>query len=155
MRRVFADRGPMKYAALAIAGALSATVILGTGGAHADPAGAVPSADDLTRQVSVIFDNTASGTQRASYLEGGDAALPVANSIGGPIAEHRSMVSLEVEDPTREGDHVTSQLVMSVMGMGSQRRTLNWFERGSIWKLSNGSLCSLFNDTSRGARCPL
>jgi len=155
MRRVFADRGPVKYAALATAGALSVAVVLGTGGAHADPAAAVPSADDLAQQMSVIFDNTASGAQRASYLEGGDAALPVANSIGGPIAEHRSMVSLQVENPTREGDHVTSQLVMSVMGMGSQRRPLNWVERGGIWKLSNGSLCSLFNDTSHGARCPL
>ncbi|SLC54208.1 Uncharacterised protein [Mycobacteroides abscessus subsp. bolletii] len=144
----------MKHVAIFLAAALSATAVLGTGDAHADPA-AMPSSDELTQQLSVIFDNTANSAQRASYLEGGNAALPVADSIGGPIAEHRSMVSLHVENPTLEGDHVTSQLVMSVMGIGSQSRPMNWLERGGMWKLSNGSLCRLFSETNRGTRCPL
>lgn len=155
MRHVFGRRAPLQHAAVLTIDALSAAVFLGAGIAYADPAANGPSADELTKQVSVIFDNTAGSAQRASYLEGGDAALPVANSIGGPIGEHRSMVSLQVENPTREGDHVTSQLVMSVMGMGSQRRQMNWVERNGVWKLSSDSLCSLFNETSHGDRCPL
>ncbi len=155
MRRVFARRAPVEQAAMFAAGALCSAAVLGAGGAYADPATALPSADELNKQVSVIFDGTASSAQRASYLEGGNAALPVANSIGGPIAEHRSMVSLQVENPTLEGDHVTAQLVMSVKGMGSQRRAMNWVERDGTWKLSNGSLCSLFDETSHDNRCPL
>ncbi|MBA0046692.1 hypothetical protein MLB1_10250 [Mycobacteroides sp. LB1] len=131
-----------------------AAAVLGAGDAHAEPA-ALPSPDQLTKQLSVIFDNNASSAQRTSYLEGGNAALPVANLIGGPIAEHRSMVSLQVENPTFAGDHLTSQLKMSVMGMGSQRRPLDWVERRGVWKLSNGSLCDIFNETARGNSCPL
>ena len=155
MEDLLSCRIPVRNIALTAAGSLFAAAVLGVGSAYGEPGAPVPSADQLNRQLTVIFDNNASGPQRASYLEGGDVALPVANSIAGPIAEHRSMVSMQIEHPALEGDHITSQLVMSVMGMGSQRRPMDWVERSGVWKLSNGSLCGLYNETNHGASCPL
>ncbi|WP_078309294.1 MULTISPECIES: hypothetical protein [unclassified Mycobacterium] len=141
--------------AAAAAGALTAGLALGAGNSYAEPAPALLSADQLTRRLAVIFDTNAGAAERAAYLEGGQAALPTADEIGGPIAQHRSMVSLRVENPALEGNHLTSQLVMSVIGMGSRRRTLDWVESGGAWKLSNGSLCALFDETAKGNGCTL
>lgn len=135
--------------------ALAVGTLLGGGSAQADPGADVPSADQLTAQLSVIFDVNADGVQRASYLEAGEAALSVANTVGGPIAQHRSMVSMYVDDPVRNGDRLNSDLVMSVMGIGAQRRPLAWIQQGSTWKLSTDSLCAIYTETSKTSNCPL
>ncbi|WP_246227248.1 hypothetical protein [Mycolicibacterium helvum] len=137
-----------------MAGAITGATVLGGAVAHAEPP-ALPSAEQLTNQVSVIFDVNADRAQRASFLEAGDAALPVVDIVGGPIAQHRSMVSMRVENPTLDGDHLSSQLVMSVMGMGAQRRPLDWVEQDRTWKLSTASLCSVYTEISRTSSCPV
>ena len=50
---------------------LTLTAMLGASVAQAEPVPIPPSADQLTRQVSVIFDLNADRNQRASYLETG------------------------------------------------------------------------------------
>ncbi|ORA98008.1 hypothetical protein BST33_17645 [Mycolicibacter minnesotensis] len=130
----------------------------GLGGVHAHaepPVTPVPSASQLTSQVAVIFDTDADRALRASYLEAGAAALPVADVLAGPMAQHRSMVSMRVEDPVSNGDRLSSQLVMAVMGIGAQRREINWVEHAGSWKLTTDSLCSLYTEVSRGQGCPL
>ncbi len=134
---------------------MTAAVTLGAGAAEAQPVPTTPSADQLTAQVAVIFDPNADRVQRASYLEAGDAALPVADTLAGPMAQHRSMVSMRVENPTSDGTRLSSQLVMSVMGMGVQHRPLDWIEEGGTWKLSTGSLCTIYTETSRTSACPV
>jgi hypothetical protein len=150
-RRIYACR----LVLATVTAAFAAAATLGPGVAQAEPASTLPSADQLTAQVSVIFDLNADRAQRASYLEAGDAALPVADTVAGPMAQHRSMVSMRVENPTLEGGHVNSQLVMSVMGIGAQRRPLDWIEQGGTWKLSTGSLCGIYTETSRTSNCPV
>lgn len=135
---------------------VSSAWALGGAHAHAEPPGRpVPSASQLTSQVAVIFDSGADPTLRASYLEAGVSALPVADALAGPMAQHRSMVSMKVEDPTPNGDRLSSQLVMAVMGIGAQRRTINWVEHSGSWKLTTDSLCSVYTEVSRGEQCPL
>ncbi|MGU3651933.1 hypothetical protein [Mycolicibacterium sp. A43C] len=114
-----------------------------------------PSADQLTSQVDVIFDLNADRALRASYLEAGAAALPVADTVAGPMAQHRSMVSMRVENPTLDGTRLSAQLVMSVMGMGVQHRLLDWVDEGDTWKLSTGSLCNIYTETARTSDCPV
>jgi len=150
-RRNHAYRPPL--ATMTVAFSVAAT--LGAGVARAEPVPAPPSADQLTSQVAVIFDLNADRAQRASYLEAGDAALPVADAVAGPMAQHRSMVSMRVENPMPAGARLNSQLVMSVMGIGAQRRPLDWIERGGTWKLTTGSLCSIYTETSRTSNCPV
>jgi hypothetical protein len=135
--------------------ALTAGMVIGGGSANADPSASVPSADQLTAQLSAIFDVNGASVQRASYLEAGDAALPLADSVGRPMAEHRSMVSMYVEDPARNGDRLSSELVVSVMGIGTQRRPLVWIERGGTWTLSTDSLCAIYTEASKTSSCPL
>lgn len=122
--------------------------------AQADPTAATPSAEQLTNQLSVILDTTAPIAQRASYLQAGDSAMSAVNALATPIAQHRSMISLQIEDPTVAGDQVASQLVMSVAGMGSQRRPLNWIAQNGQWKLSNGSLCDMLREFGGSETCP-
>ncbi len=131
----------------------TAAVLGGATAARAEPV--APSADQLTTQVSAIFDLNADRAQRASYLQAGDAALPVADTVAGPMGQHRSMVSMRVENPTLDGEHVNSQLVMSVMGIGAQSRPLTWIEQGGTWKLSTRSLCDIYTETSRTSKCPV
>jgi hypothetical protein len=131
----------------------TAVALVGATVARAEPS--VPSADQLTTQVSMIFDLDTDRVQRASYLEAGDAALPMADTVAGPMNQHRSMVSIRVEDPTLDGKQLNSRLVMSVMGMGAQSRPLTWIERDGVWKLSTGSLCSIYTETSRTSNCPV
>lgn len=133
---------------------LAVATASGTDVAQADPA-PTPSAEQLTNQISVIFDVNADRAQRASYLEAGYAALPVADTVARPMAQHRSMVSMRVENPTPDGDRLNSQLVMSVMGIGAQRRAADWIDQGGTWKLSTGSLCSIYTETSRTSTCPV
>ena len=151
-----ASRVRVRRAALAaVTVVLAVAANIGIGPAHAEPVATVPSADQLTTQVSVIFDIDSDRIERASYLEAGDAAIPVADAIGGPMAQHRSMVSMRVENPTRNGDRLNSQLVMAVMGIGTQSRELEWIEQGGTWRLSTGSLCNIYRETSRASNCPL
>ena len=140
-------------ATMAVAFMVAAT--LGAGSAHGEPTPDPPSADQLTTQLSVIFDPNADKAQRASYLEAGDAALPIADAMAGPMAQHRALVSMRVENPIPDGERLNTQLVMSVMGIGAQRRPLDWIRQGDTWKLSTGSLCSLYTETSRTPNCPV
>lgn len=137
-----------------VAAALTVAAVLGGGFAHAEPA-TPPSADQLTTQVSVIFDVNANQAQRTSYLEAGNAGLAVADAVAGPFAQHRSMVSIHVENPVLNGGRLDSQLVMSAMGFGAKRHPLEWVEQGGIWKLSNRSLCDIYNAISRSSNCSL
>ncbi|WP_264065900.1 hypothetical protein [Mycolicibacterium komossense] len=147
---------PLQRAVLAtVTGALTVAVLLAGTPARAEPSTTVPSPDQLTDQISVIFDINADKAYRASFLEAGDAALPVADAVGGPMAQHRSMVSMRIENPTLNGDQLDTQLVMSVMGIGAQRREMDWIEKGGTWKLSTRSLCSIYLETSRTSSCPL
>lgn len=139
----------------AMTATLTVAAMLGAGIAQGEPAPTPPSADQLTSQVSVIFDLNADRTQRASYLEAGDAALPVADVVAGPMAQHRAMVSMRVENPTLNNAHLNSQLVMSVMGIGAQRRPVDWIEQDGTWKLSTGSLCDIYTETSKTSNCPV
>lgn len=128
---------------------------LGIGTAHSDPLPATPSTDQLTNQISVIFDANASDAQRASYLEAGSAAIPAANAVAGLIGQYRSMVSLRVENPALDGDRLTSQLAMSMMGMGSQTRPLAWVLQDGEWKLTSGSMCEIVQEVTNVNTCPL
>jgi len=65
------------------------------------------------------------------------------------------MVSMRVEDPMTNGDRLSSQLVMAVMGIGAQRRAIDWVEHAGSWQLTTDSLCSLYAEVSRGPGCPL
>lgn len=134
---------------------LTVVATLGAAVARAEPVPTAPSADQLTSQMAVIFDLNANRAQRASYLEAGDAALPVADIVARPMAQHRSMVSMRVENPTLDGTRLIAQLVMSVMGMGVQHRALAWVDEGGTWKLSTGSLCNIYAETSRTSDCPV
>lgn len=150
-RRIHAHRPALAMMTVA----LTVAATIGAGVAQAEPVPTPPSADQLTAQVAVIFDLNGDRAQRASYLEAGDAALPVADVVAGPMAQHRSMVSMRVENPTPDGARLNSQLVMSVMGIGAQRRPLDWIEQGGAWKLTTGSLCSIYTETSRTPDCPV
>ena len=148
-------RGQRTSFALATA-TLTVAWALGGGHAHArPPTTTVPTAGELSSELEVIFDTNAVSTLRASYLEAGVAALPVANTLAGPMAQHRTMVSMRVEDPTLNDDRLSSELVMEVRGIGAQRRPIEWVERDGSWKLSTDSLCSMYNEVSRAASCPL
>lgn len=139
-----------------ITAALTMAATLGASGvAQAEPAPGPPSADQLTNQISVIFDLNDDRGRRASYLEAGAVALPVADTIAGPMAQHSSMISLHVENPTLTGSQVNSQLVMAVMGIGAQRRPLDWIAQDGTWKLTTSSLCAIYEETSRTNNCPV
>ncbi|CAJ1507750.1 hypothetical protein [[Mycobacterium] burgundiense] len=120
---------------------LAAGALSGAGVALADPAPAVPTADQLTSQLQLVLNTGASDAQRAAELQGGQAAVPTANNIANQMNRYSALFDWRVQNPTLNGDRVDAQLAVSVPVMGTRTHDIFWVNQDGAWKLSNASAC--------------
>jgi hypothetical protein len=130
-----------------------ATLVVGgfaaTGVAAAQPA---PSADELTGKLQRVLNTSLPAGERASELEGGQAAVPTADNIAAVMDRYQSMMSWRVQNATLDGDQVNAELAVSVPVFGTRTHPIYWVNQDGAWKLSNPSACVIARDAA-GADC--
>ncbi len=92
---------------------------------------------ELTSKLQAALNGT------TSELEGGDAALPTINGIGGLLRTF-PQVTWSVGGPvTVDGETMTAPLNLASPGFAPVVQQLTWKWVGGSWKLSNQSACAL------------
>lgn len=128
--------------------AAMATAVVGLGVsiapvAAADPTPPVPSADQLTAKLQRAVNLGLSDSERAAELEGGAAAIPTANGIGGVMDQYSSMFNWNVQNPALNGNQVDAELSVSIPLMGTKTTPIYFVPVDGTWKLSNPSACAI------------
>ncbi len=124
------------------------TAAMGCGAAVglAQPPVSVPSPEQLTADLNTIFDSRASESERAAHLEGGPKAIRSADEVANAL--HGAPITLQVRNPTLNGDHLDTQLAVTASGMAIRSYSLTWVYQDPQWKLSNQSFCAIATQIS-------
>ncbi|MBY4575744.1 hypothetical protein ACN94_19535 [Gordonia paraffinivorans] len=97
----------------------------------------------LNTKVKTIMNSRGNRAARAAELEGGERALRQLDAVSAALTQYGNVgFSYQMVGPVQvSGNTMSAPLQISVVGRGSQNRTLTWVWTGDKWKLSNKSVC--------------
>ncbi|AFR47162.1 hypothetical protein [Gordonia sp. KTR9] len=120
----------------------------GTTVAPQQPVAAAPTAltpGQLNTKVRIVMNANGSRAARAAELEGGERALRQIDLVSRAITTYGNVgLSYQMVGPVQvSGTTLTAPLQISVVGRGSQNRSMTFVWSGNKWKLSNRSVCAI------------
>ncbi|MEO9326484.1 hypothetical protein [Gordonia aurantiaca] len=97
----------------------------------------------LNTKVKTVMNARNSRAARAAELEGGERALRQLDAVSQALTQYGNVgFSYQMVGPVQvSGNTMNAPLQISVVGRGTQNRTLTWVWSGDKWKLSNKSVC--------------
>ena len=107
----------------------------------ATPAALTPG--QLNTKVKLVMNTRNGRAARAAELEGGERALRQLDAVAQALTQYGNVgFSYQMVGPVQvSGNTMTAPLQISVVGRGTQNRTLTWVWSGDKWKLTNKSVC--------------
>ena len=99
----------------------------------------------LNTKVRIVMNSNGSRAARAAELEGGERALRQIDLVARAITTYGNVgLSYQMVGPVQvSGNTLTAPLQISVVGRGSQNRSMTFVWSGNKWKLSNRSVCTI------------
>ncbi|MFT4394125.1 hypothetical protein ACLTEW_04240 [Gordonia lacunae] len=99
----------------------------------------------LNTKVRIVMNSNGSRAARAAELEGGERALRQIDLVSRAITTYGNVgLSYQMVGPVQvSGTTLTAPLQISVVGRGSQNRSMTFVWSGNKWKLSNRSVCTI------------
>lgn len=99
----------------------------------------------LNTKVRIVMNSNGSRAARAAELEGGERALRQIDLVARAITTYGNVgLSYQMVGPVQvSGTTLTAPLQISVVGRGSQNRSMTFVWSGNKWKLSNRSVCTI------------
>ncbi|MFE0751883.1 hypothetical protein [Gordonia sp. NPDC058843] len=99
----------------------------------------------LNTKVRIVMNANGSRAARAAELEGGERALRQIDLVSRAITTYGNVgLSYQMVGPVQvSGTTLTAPLQISVVGRGSQNRSMTFVWSGNKWKLSNRSVCTI------------
>ncbi|MBD0863344.1 hypothetical protein IA539_19410 [Gordonia sp. zg691] len=99
----------------------------------------------LNTKVKIIMDARGSRAARIAELEGGERALRQIDAVAAAITTYGNVgLSYQMINPVQvSGTTMTAPLQISIVGRGSQNRSMTWVWNGTKWQLSNKSVCTI------------
>ena len=97
------------------------------------------------RNKGITSCRTHAASARAAELEGGERALRQIDLVARAITTYGNVgLSYQMVGPVQvSGNTLTAPLQISVVGRGSQNRSMTFVWSGNKWKLSNRSVCTI------------